>query len=99
MYAVQNRVQIDVQQASPRTMKERLQEPSNVLVLNLQNSMPWFAKYLIEANAHTTQQSTSVYAWHLVKGKNTLVVTGVNSAGVMGIPTRIELTYYGKSAQ
>ena len=97
MYTVQNRVQIDVQQASSRTIKERFQEPSNVLTLNLQNSMPWFAKYLIEANAHTTQQSTNVYAWHLVKGKNTLVVTGVNSAGIVGIPTRIELTYYGQS--
>lgn len=96
MYTVQNRVQIDVQQASSRTIKERFQEPSNVLILNLQNSMPWFTKYLIEANAHTTQQSTNVYAWHLVKGKNTLVVTGVNSAGIVGIPTRIELTYYGQ---
>lgn len=98
VYIVQNRVQIDLQQFPP-TNKEHLQETSNVLVLKLQNSMPWFARYTIEANGRITHQTTSKYEWHLMKGKNTLVVTGINSAGITGIPSRIELTYYGKLSQ
>lgn len=98
VYVVQNRVHIDLQ-SFPRSPKERLSQTSSVLVLKLENSMPWFARYTIEVNGRITHQTAPKYEWHLVKGKNTLVVTAFNSAGIAGIPSRIELIYHGKSPQ
>jgi hypothetical protein len=56
--------------------------------------MPWFDHYSIECNGVTVNQKNNIYAWKLAAGSNTLVVQGVNKAGIVGANSRIVLTYY-----
>ncbi len=92
VYPVLNRVHIDIKPATHTNTTT----PSEILDVVFTNSMPWFDHYAIECNGVAVTHKSNTYSWHLVKGANTLVVWGVNQAGITGVHSRIVLTYYGQ---
>lgn len=59
-------------------------------------AVPSFSYYHITANGGISIQFSELFSWHIQHGNNTLVVRGVNQAGVMGPPMTIELEYAAK---
>ncbi len=61
--------------------------------LTFLNNMPWFKEYIVYLNGNLLLKEKSEYIVSLNKGKNTLEIIPVNTAGVEGVPTKIIIEY------
>jgi tetratricopeptide (TPR) repeat protein len=92
VYPALNRVHIDIKSVAGKTSTKT----SHTLEAVFTTSMPWFDHYSIECNGVTVNQKNNTYSWKLAAGSNTLVVQGVNKAGIASAHSRIVLTYYAQ---
>lgn len=84
MYWTLNQAEIHVQAE---------QSEKGKLSLVFKTVTPNFSYYKIDDKGDVSPLKSSRFVWSLKKGDNRLMVTPVNSFGVEGIPSRVELIY------
>ncbi|WP_394841632.1 transglutaminase-like domain-containing protein [Pendulispora brunnea] len=85
IYPAMNRVHIDVGASAERP---------GVLTLHFDAGGPWLAGYRIDDNGRAGETKDATWTWTLRPGKNQLRVSMVNTRGVVGRASALEVDYF-----
>ncbi|MFI5250873.1 MAG: transglutaminase domain-containing protein [Bacteroidota bacterium] len=78
-------------QTTIHLLHTNLSSPSDTLNVIMTHSMSWFDKFMVRINGGEWKISEDQFQWLLAKGENTIEAKAVNTAGIEGRISRIQL--------